>query len=504
MGETMKIAFVAKPAQQAANLVLLVTDERKLGPRAAALDRDCGGAISRALMTPRFKGKKGDTLDLIAPAGVSARRLVLLGVGPAKELGFLAARESGGALAAHLLAEHETTATVLVDFPKGSKLDEDHLAAELACGASMRNYRFDRFLTEKKEDRPEPLTKLDLVVARPASAERALKRPAAISAGVALARDLTNQPPNELYPESFVEQAKALRNVGIKVEALDEKQMARLGLNALLAVGQGSARPPRLLVLQYEGAKPGKEGPLAFVGKGVCFDSGGLCLKKPNSMFEMKGDMAGGAAVMGVMRALAERKAKVHAVGVVGLVENMPSDKAFKPGDIVKTHAGRTIEMLDTDAEGRLVLIDALHYTATRFKPRAIIDLATLTYSVMAALGSVFAGIFANDDRLAQQLTAAGQGVDERLWRLPLDKAYDSHLESRIADMKHHADDAESADAAHAAALLKKFVEDRPWAHLDIAGKEFRHKDSHLAPAGATGFAVQLLEEFVARLEGAA
>ncbi|WP_374374649.1 leucyl aminopeptidase [Dongia sp.] len=497
----MKIAFVSKPAADAPVLALLLADDRKLGTRAAALDRACGGAITRALGSPRFKAKKGEILDLIAPTGLKARRIVLLGLGSPKELTFQVARSCGGALAAHLLAEREVKATLLVDHPTGVKLDEAHLAAELACGVRLRNYRFDRFFTEKKEDRPDPLTGLDLVVSQPAAAEKASKRPAAIATGVEFARDLTNEPPNELYPESFVARAKALTALGIKVEALDERQMARLGMNALLSVGKGSARPPRLLVLQYEGARPGKAGPLAFVGKGVCFDSGGLCLKRGNAMFDMKGDMAGGAAVMGLMRALAERKAKVHAVGVVGLVENMPSGTSFKPSDIVKTMAGRTIEMLDTDAEGRLVLIDALYYTASRFKPRSIIDLATLTYSVQAALGTVFAGLFATDDSLAQELLAVGQAVNERFWRLPLDKDYDTHLESKIADIKHHAEDSESADAAHAAALLKQFVDGRPWAHLDIAGKEFRPKDDPIGPAGATGFAVQLLEEFVARRE---
>lgn len=498
----MKIAFVSKPAADAPVLALLLAEDRKLGPHATALDRACGGAVTRALASPRFKAKKGEILDLIAPAGLTARRIVLLGLGAPKEFTFQTARSCGGALAGHLLAEREVKATLLVDHPKGIKLDEALLAAELACGARLRNYRFDRFFTEKKEERPDPLTSLDLVVTQPAAAEKAFKRPAAIATGVEFARDLTNEPPNELYPESFVARAKALTALGIKVEALDEKQMARLGMNALLSVGRGSARPPRLLVLQYEGARPSKAGPLAFVGKGVCFDSGGLCLKRGNAMFDMKGDMAGGAAVMGLMRALAERKAKVHAVGVVGLVENMPSGTSFKPSDIVKTMSGRTIEMLDTDAEGRLVLIDALYYAASRFKPRAIIDLATLTYSVQAALGTVFAGLFASDDELAQELLHVGQAVNERFWRLPLDKGYDTHLESKIADIKHHAEDSESADAAHAAALLKQFVDGRAWAHLDIAGKEFRHKDDPIGPAGGTGFAVQLLEEFVARQEG--
>ncbi|WP_374381826.1 leucyl aminopeptidase [Dongia sp.] len=500
----MKIEFVAKPASDAAVLVVLVPQDGKLGARGEALDRSLSGALQRSLSLPRFKGKKGEIADILVPGGTKARRVILLGLGLPKEIDSLSLRESGGALAGHLLAEFEAGATVLVDGVKGGKIDEEEVAGEIALGASLRNYRFDRFLTKPKPDKAPALARLSLVVTKPAAAQKVSGRLQAIANGVNLARDLTNEPPNELYPESFVSRAKALAKLGVKVEALDEKVMAKLGLNALLSVGRGSANPPRLLVLQYMGAPAKKnEGPLAFVGKGVCFDSGGLCIKRSGAMYDMKGDMAGGAAVVGLIRALAERKAKVNVVGVVGLVENMPSGTSFKPGDIVKTLAGRTIEMIDTDAEGRLVLIDALYYTASRFKPKSIVDLATLTYSIQQALGTVFAGIFANNDDLANQLTAAGVAVGERLWRMPLDKGYDEHLESRIADIKHHADDAESGDAPHAAALLKQFVEDRPWAHLDIAGREFAAKDRATCPAGGTGYAVQLLEQFVAKAEDA-
>lgn len=388
----MKIEFVARPTANATVLVVLIAQGGKLGPRGAALDKALSGALQRSLELPRFKGKKGEVTDIVVPVGTRARRVVLLGLGAAKELNALALREAGGALAAHLLQEFETQATLLVDAIPGSKLDEAHLGGELALGVQLRNYRFDRFLTKPKPDKAGPMVGLAVVVTQPKAAEKVMVRLGAVANGVALARDLTNEPPNELYPESFVARAKALGKLGVKVEALDEKQMARLGFNALLSVGKGSARPPRLLVLQYNGAGKGRE-PLAFVGKGVCFDSGGLCIKRSGAMYEMKGDMAGGAAVVGLIRALAERKAKVNAVGVVGLVENMPSGTAFKPGDIVKTLAGRTIEMIDTDAEGRLVLIDALYYTASRFKPKSIVDLATLTYSIQAALGTVFAGI---------------------------------------------------------------------------------------------------------------
>lgn len=499
----MKIDFVAKPAADAAVLVVLFAEGGKLGPRGEALDKALSGALQRSLALPRFKGKKGEVADILVPGGTKARRVILLGLGAANEIDALSLREAGGSLAAHLLQEYETQATVLIDPIKDSKLDDAHLAGEVALGAKLRNYRFERFLTRPKPGKAPPLTALTLVMARPAAAEKVMIRLGAVANGVSLARDLTNEPPNELYPESFVVRAKALSKLGVKVEALDEKKLAQLGLNALLSVGQGSAKPPRLLVLQYNGTRAaGGEGPMAFVGKGVCFDSGGLCIKRSGAMYEMKGDMAGGAAVVGLIHALAERKAKVNVVGVVGLVENMPSGTALKPGDIVKSYSGRTVELIDTDAEGRLVLIDALYYTASKFKPKSIVDLATLTYSIQAALGTVFAGIFANDDHLAQQLMAAGQAVGERLWRMPLDKAYDEHLESRIADIKHHAEDSEAGDAPHAAALLRQFVQDRPWAHLDIAGREFAGKDRATCPAGGTGYAVQMLEHFVAQNEG--
>jgi leucyl aminopeptidase len=274
-------------------------------------------------------------------------------------------------------------------------------------------------------------------------------------------------------------------------------------MNSLLAVGQGSANPPRLLILRWDGGKSG-DAPLAFVGKGVCFDSGGLNLKTSRGMLTMKGDMAGAAAVIGAIRALAERKARINAVGIAALVENMPSGRSYKQGDIVKTMSGQTIEVIDTDAEGRMILVDALYYAATRFKPRCIVDLATLTYAVMAAVGRPFSGLLCNNEPLARQLTAAGQVTGERLWRLPLDDAYDKNLESSIADLRQCAPDPEHADSVHGATLLKNFVDGRPWAHLDIADKEFATKDGALAPIGATGYGVALLEQFAAAIEGIA
>jgi leucyl aminopeptidase len=497
----MQITYQSKPSATAV-IAVLVPEGGKLGARAIALDASLNGALGRAVTAPAFTAKREQILELIAPAKDGPRRVLIAGAGAPKELNARNARSLGGAIAARLMAAHEPEVDLLVDAPKGAPLGEGELAANLAFGLRLRNYRFGKYQTKDKPDKPKLLTAATLVTAKTAEAKRLDQRLAAVADGVHFARDLTNEPPNALYPEEFGARMKALTKLGVKVEVLDVAAMKKLGMGAILAVGGGSQRPPRLLVLQYNGAKRKGDGPIAFVGKGVCFDAGGLCLKKPSGMITMKGDMAGGAAVVGAIHALAARKAKVDAVGVVGLVENLPSGSAYKPGDVVTTMSGRTIEVIDTDAEGRMVLVDALYYTATRFKPRCIVDLATLTYAVMAAVGGAYSGIFCNDDRLNKQLTNAGEATGERLWRLPIDDYYDQNLESGIADFRHHSADDESADAAHAAALLKNFVEDRAWAHLDIANKEFSGKDRSLVPAGATGYAVALLEEFAAGLEG--
>jgi leucyl aminopeptidase len=496
----MQIAYQPKPSS-AAVIAVLVPEGAKLGARALALDAQLGGAIARAVTAPAFKAKREQILELIAPAKDGPRRVLVAGVGAPKELNARNARSLGGAIAARLMAAHEPEADLLVDLPKGTPQGEGELAANLALGLRLRNYRFGKYVTKDNPDKPKLLTGATLVTSKTAEAKKLDQRLAAVAEGVHFARDLTNEPPNALYPEEFGARMKVLSKLGVKVEVLDVAAMKKLGMGAILAVGGGSARPPRLLVLHYNGGGKKSDGPIAFVGKGVCFDAGGLCLKKPSGMMTMKGDMAGGAAVVGAIHALALRKAKVNAVGVVGLVENLPSGTAYKPGDIVTTMSGKTIEVYDTDAEGRMVLVDALYYTATRFKPRCIVDLATLTYAVMAAVGGAYSGIFCNNERLNKQLTAAGETTGERLWRLPIDGYYDQNLESGIADFRHHSPDDESADAAHAASLLKNFVEDCAWAHLDIANKEFSGKDRSLVPAGATGYAVALLEEFAAGLE---
>lgn len=467
-------------------IVLFKAGQGGFGPEAQALDAKTGGAISRAVQAPRCKGKAGECIDLLAPAGLKARRVVVLELGEAGALTALKATRAGAALARHLEAEEETAAALVFEAPAGAVLAAEDILARILLGMRLRNYRFP--MMAKSETAPD----LQLTLATVDSP--ALARSAALAEGVALARTLVNLPASHLNPDNFSSHLAPLAEAGIGIEVLERADLERLGMGAVLAVGNGSARAPRVIVLSYKGAE-GK--PLALVGKGMCFDAGGLCIKSGPQMFTMKGDMGGAAAVIGAMLALARQKAKVHVVGVLGVAENMLSGNSYKPGDVVTTMSGRTVEVFDTDCEGRMVLADILHYAATRFEPVAMVDLATLTYSVMRGLGHVFAGLFATHDELASGLLAAGEATGERFWRMPLDHAYDKGLRSPIADLRQHARDLEDGDCAFAAAFLRNFTEGRPWVHLDIAGKEIVDEDRLHARPGGAGFGVQLLEEWI-------
>lgn len=475
----------SEPSQQDGVIVLLRNGKGALGPKAAALDTATGGAISRAALAPRFTGKAGDCIDLLAPQGLKARRVVVLDLGPADQLTSLVASRAGSALAKHLETEAETAALMLFETAPAA-LDDAGVLAQIVLGMRLRNYRFELMA---KTEKP-----FDLALTVEAADSPALARSTAQAEGVCLARSLVNYPASHLNPDNFADFLGPLREAGIGIEVLEQADLERLGMGAVLAVGNGSARPPRVIVLTWAGAA-GQ--PLALVGKGMCFDAGGLCIKTGPQMFSMKGDMGGAAAVIGTMLALARQKAAVHVVGVLGVAENMLSGTSYKPGDVVTTMSGRTVEVFDTDCEGRMVLADVLHYTATRFNPTAIVDLATLTYSVMRGLGHVFAGLFATHDALADPLLAAGEAVGERFWRLPLDPAYDESLISPIADLRQHGRDLEDGDAPVAAAFLKHFAEGVPYVHLDIAGKELIDEDRLHARAGGAGFGVQLLEEWI-------
>ncbi|HEV2302551.1 MAG TPA: leucyl aminopeptidase [Stellaceae bacterium] len=498
----MNIVFSEPSEPRSGAVVVGAWEDGVLTPAARRLDEAAAGAVARALAAAsRFKGKRDDWLPIIGPPQIGVTRILLAGLGAPRSLDAKRLRELGGNLVAQLNAAGETEATLMIEPGADAPIGEAEAAAELAFGAQLRAYRFDKYRTKEKPEKKPSLVRLTVATSAAAAAKRAYLPLEKLAEAVAFARDLVSEPANVIYPETLAAAAQSLSELGVEVEILDEAAMKKLGMNALLAVGQGSVRPPRLVVMKWRGAPRGRTGegaqPLAFVGKGVTFDTGGISIKPAAGMEEMKWDMAGSAVVIGLLRSLAGRKASVDAVGVVGLVENMPSGTAQRPGDIVTSMSGQTIEVLNTDAEGRLVLADALWYCQNRFKPRLMVDLATLTGAVIVALGHEQAGLFSNDDELAERLLAAGKAVGEPVWRLPLGDGYDREIDSDAADVKNIGGD-RAAGSIIGAQFLQRFVNGVPWAHLDIAGVAWSKKDAAITPKGATAFGVRLLDRFVA------
>jgi leucyl aminopeptidase len=487
----MNISFakIAPPSQGVA--VLTVSDSGKLGPAAAKLDKQTRGSITRAMKAAEFTGKREKVLSLFVPAGTKLTRIVVVGLGGTKSLDSTAAERIGATI--YDAVAREASVTVILE--DSGAAENAVLAAHLAGGIGLKSYRFTKYRTKRDKDSEPKLKSVVIQCAAPAEAKKKYVAVEAIVDGVFITRDLVTEPPNVMYPETFVARAGDLIKDGVKVEALGEAAMKKLGMGALLGVGQGSERESQLLIMRYDGAKDGSQ-PVAIVGKGVCFDTGGISLKPPAGMWDMKWDMGGAGVVVGLMRALARRKAKVNIVGLCGLVENMPDGNAQRPGDVVTSMSGQTIEVLNTDAEGRLVLADVLWYAQQRFKPKAVIDLATLTGAIIAALSDHYAGLFSNNDDLSAKLILAGQAVGERLWRLPMGDEYDRDLKSPIADMKNIGGG--RAGAITAAQFLQRFIKDVPWAHLDIAGVVWNEKPTALAPGGGTGYGVRLLNRFIA------
>ena len=488
MATVLNLEFAPLTTAVKGVLVVFCDEGLKFGPTVRKLLASSGDLVSRAAAADRFKGKNGSVLDIVAPAGLDLSRLIVVGIGKARDLKTRGFVKLGGIAMGRLPAM--TTAATIVTELAGGPLKADQVA-ELALGMRLRAYAFDRYKTKRKEEdeRAAEITVTALVAAAGA-AEKAFAPRQALAEGVVLARDLVNEPANVLYPEEFARRAGELKKIGVEVEVFDVPAMKKLGMNALLGVGQGSAHPSRMVVMQWNGGKRGAD-PLAFIGKGVCFDTGGISIKPACSMEDMKGDMAGAACVVGLMRTLAEREARVNAVGAIGLVENMPDGNAQRPGDIVTTMSGQTIEIINTDAEGRLVLADVLHYVNTRFKPKFMIDLATLTGAIIIALGHEHAGLFANDDKLAERLLKAGAITGERLWRMPLGPDYDKKIDSKFADMKNVG--GRDGGAITAAQLLQRFVDKTPWAHLDIAGTGMGSPQTDVNKSWGSGFGVRLL-----------
>ncbi|HTT85482.1 MAG TPA: leucyl aminopeptidase [Rhizomicrobium sp.] len=492
----MQIKFVPPSLTGVGAFALGMFEGGKLSGRALEADRLSSGAIKRAMTVSRFSGKPGQILEILVPAALKASRLLLVGLGKPEKFDGPAAERAAAGVVGKVFTNGETTLTFALDAPNGAAAGEGVLALHVAMGARLRCYTFNRYRTKDSDEHEPTLKEIAVATADPQAAKRGFAAMEAVADGVFFARDLVNEPPNVLSPEEFAKRAQSLSKLGVEVRVLGESEMKKLGMGALLGVGQGSDRESKLVVMQWNGAGRAESAPIALVGKGVCFDSGGLSLKTGTGMMGMKGDMGGAAAVTGAIRALAVRKARANVVGAVGLVENMPDGKAQRPDDVVKSMSGQTVEVLNTDAEGRLVLADVLWYVQSQFKPQCVIDLATLTGAILVALGHEHAGLFSNDDVLAERITRAAQAVGEPVWRLPLGDAYDKVLKSKIADMKNIG--GPNAGSITAAQFLQRFVNKTPWAHLDIAGvawQDGEHKE--LAPSWATGWGVRTLDRLI-------
>ncbi len=485
-------------ASRPRTLVVFAGTDLALGGRAKAVLTDAQAQFERAAAAAKFKGKSGSALEILAPAGVPASRLLVMGVGVAasdagdKPVKFEDYLSLGGQTAAKL--GQGALAVVLFDLPEAPS-EPAVAAAQFALGAWLRTYKFDQYKTKKKDDAEKdgPI-EVQIGVADAESARGLVTEAYHTAEAVVLARTLVNEPANVLSPAEFARRASELMKLGVEVEILDEKAMAELGMRALLGVGQGSDNESRLVVLRWNGGAEGAA-PIAFVGKGVVFDTGGISIKPAAGMEDMKGDMGGAAAVTGALYAVAARKAKANVVGVLGLVENMPDGKAQRPGDIVKSMSGQTIEVINTDAEGRLVLADALTYVIEKHKPAAIVDLATLTGAILVALGQEYGGLFSNNDELSERLTGAGVATGEKLWRFPMGPYYDKLIDSKFADMKNTG--GRHAGSITAAQFLARFVGKTPWAHLDIAGTGMGSPASDINQSWGAGWGVRLLDRLV-------
>ncbi|MGE5565201.1 MAG: leucyl aminopeptidase [Parcubacteria group bacterium] len=484
----MRIEFVPADAAPGAGaaIAVLAHEGGALSAEAQALDAATGGALARAIAAGRFTGAKGQSFELLAPSGIDAARVVVVGAGKPEELD--AQGVENAAASAYRAVQASGVKELLIRFPRDPE--------RAAFGARLASYRFDRYRTTEKAEKKPSVETVRIAAVDAGAAQTAFEPLSGLADAITFTRDLVSEPANILFPAEFARRVKELERLGLTVEILGEKEMTELGMGSLLGVGQGSVRDSQLVVIQWKGAADSNAQPVAFVGKGVCFDTGGISIKPADGMEDMKWDMGGAGAVAGLMYALAARKAKVNAVGILGLVENMPDGAAQRPGDVVKSMSGQTIEVINTDAEGRLVLADALWYCQDRFKPKFMVDLATLTGAIIISLGNDYAGLFSNNDELANNLLKASQAEGEPLWRLPLPDAYNKQIESQIADVKNTG--GRPGGSITAALFLQKFVNGLPWAHLDIASTAWKKGSTvPTIPEGATGYGVRLLNRMV-------
>jgi leucyl aminopeptidase len=509
MSAALEITFSPLTAPLEPAVVAFAGAELVFPASITALNQKCGGLILKAAEASGFSGKAKTSFELLAPAKLDTARLIVAGAGKTSALTDTDWAMLGGAAYGQIVARKTPRACLIADFEDTGSTKPGEVAALMAFGVLLRHYTFNKYKTKKNgDDAAAPadgaeapaapadgLQKLVILTADPDKARTAFIRQQAVANGIMLARDLVNEPANVLGPVEFTERAKELERLGLDVEILDDDALTALKMNTLLSVSQGSARPARVAIMHWNGAKSKRTKPVCFVGKGVVFDTGGYSIKPAGGMEDMKGDMGGAAAVIGLMSALAERKANVNAVGIIGLVENMVSGNATRPGDIVTSMSGQTVEILNTDAEGRLVLADVLWYAQERYKPKLIVDLATLTGAIMIALGKEYAGLFANDDKLAADLLSASKATGEKLWRMPLDKAFHRMIDGKTADIKNIG--GRWAGSCTAAAFLERFIKDTPWAHLDVAGTAMDSGRTDINTSWGSGWGVRLLDRFV-------
>lgn len=491
----IKINFVKELNEEADTLCFFINENCELSNNGMLVDKKFNGIISKSIKSfDNFNGKFSETKLLTASSkNDKIHKIYIIGIGKPEELNDSKVTLLGG----HVANAIKSSRSKDISIDTTNLTSEDNPAALIALGANLGLYKFDKYQTKLKDTEKFVHEELNIFTNDIDAANESFIEQSAIQKGIYEARDVISEPGNVLYPQSYAEIIKEkLEPLGVEVEILSESEMRNLGMGALLGVGQGSSKESKLVIMKYTGADESDQ-PVAFVGKGVTFDTGGISLKPSRNMGDMKYDMSGSASVFGTMLTLAAREAKVNAVGVVGLVENMPGGNAQRPGDIVKTMSGQTVEVLDTDAEGRLVLADALWYTQDKFNPKFIIDLATLTGAVVIALADQYAGLFSNDDKLSKELLAAGDKSGEKLWRLPLCSEFDNMLKSDVADMANLGVPLGHASSSTAGQFLQRFVNKKPWAHLDIAGVANMNKPKPLSPKGAVGFGVRLLNKFI-------
>ncbi len=497
----MKISFTKPGLPETGVLVVLGHEGGEFSESAKAVDAQIEGSLARAAKVAKFKGKKGEIVSVLAPAASKLERILLVGMGDLSKLDLLGAETLGGKIYMALAPKQPRTVSIAFDAVEDAPNRVWEYAAHIGNGALLRSYRFDKYRTKEEDDKKPSIRALKIMTPSGGRARKAFEELEKIAEGVFLTRDLVSEPANVLYPESFANICRDLSELGVEVDVLGEAEMHKMNMGALLGVGQGSERESKMVIMRWNGAqgkgRKAKSTQIAFVGKGVTFDTGGISIKPSGGMEDMKWDMGGAGAVTGAMKALAGRKANVNAVGVIGLVENMPDGKAQRPGDVVTSMSGQTIEVINTDAEGRLVLADALTYTQQEFEPKVMINLATLTGAMLVSLGHERAGVFANDDNLADQLKQAGDDSGEKIWQFPMDAAYDEMIKSQIADMKNTG--GRFGGSISAAKFLQRFIKDTTWAHIDIAGMAWSNKDNATVPKGGTGYGVRLLDRLVAK-----